>query len=187
MTPISQQLNRTKLKMVELVEELSSFFKLILLTLVEALFIYIFIRVHQPFDGFREHSAFCPMKIAILTIGFSLMFLNTLIVIAFVATQTLAIIRGLKSAFTGKSQESGGSPPMSGSSRKDQSNGFIVGGVGSPNVMITITVVGGSKDIGIRREDLPALTGKHSKPRNGPGLHEMTQRKSIDSGPLGAK
>ena len=159
MTPISRQLNKTKLKMVELIEELSSFFKLIVLTLVESLYIYIFIKVHQPFDAYREHSPWCPMKIAILTIGFSLLFLNALIVIAFVATQTLAIMRNLKASFVRKDQGPGGAKVISSGARKSLPNTLNICHAGPSNVTVSLTVAGGSKDSGIQPERLPRLIG----------------------------
>jgi len=146
-TPIARQVREIKIKMLELVEELSSFFKLIILTLVESCYLYIVATLHEPIDHYVEHSRLCPMKIAVLIIGGSFLFLNIVIVLGFVAIQTLATIRVVKSAFTkerGKTRN-GASADRG---KENHPRSIIVTGAGNANATITITVTRASHGIG---------------------------------------
>ena len=146
MTPITRQLHAIKIKMLELIEELSSFFKLIILTLVEACYLYIFATLHEPIDNYVEHSRFCPMKIGVLIIGASFLFLNIVIVLGFVTIQTLATRRVVRSAFA-KERRKTGNKVLATRGKANQPRSVVVTGVGNTNASITITVTRASRDI----------------------------------------
>ena len=166
MTPITRRMNEIKLRLVELIDELSAFFKLIICLLVEAGYIYIFERLHEPIDRYVCLSPRCPIKFVVLAIGIIFFLLNIEIVIAFFLIQSLTIIRGVKSAFAGN--------PRKASSKKCNAKrktvlrrrakmkgpqSPIMGGIGIRNVTMTMTVVPGSNKV-VNSSQVPSVPGR---------------------------
>lgn len=99
MTPFTRHIRDIKEKLADLVDELSSFFRLIVMTLVEALYLFLFGVIHQHVDNFFHDSPWCPMKVAAVAIGFSFLILNVLIVLGFVTLQAVATVRTVRATF----------------------------------------------------------------------------------------
>ncbi|HSS21171.1 MAG TPA: hypothetical protein VLL54_13940 [Pyrinomonadaceae bacterium] len=93
MTHTTRHVAALKQNLTELFDKLSSFVSLIVMSSVEALFLYVFTRVHAQVHDILDHSPICPMKIAVIVMGASLLLLNVVIVVSFVATEIRKTIR----------------------------------------------------------------------------------------------
>jgi hypothetical protein len=96
MTKLERQKENVRIMMSELLEQLVSFAALIIFTLLEGLYLFILVELHEPADTFREHFALCPLKIVILLTGVSFLLLNLLTVTGFIVTHAYATVKMLK-------------------------------------------------------------------------------------------
>ena len=87
-------------KVDELIEQLIAFLALIIGTLLEGVYLYVLVRIHEPVDEYMEqNSSLCPLKITVFIIGFSFLGLNLITVATFVAIHTRENLRLLKKTF----------------------------------------------------------------------------------------
>ena len=98
MTTFARHVNSIKEKFVRLCDELFCFLSLIILTCVEALFLFVFVSVHAYAHDYLDNSPLCPLKITIFIMGMSFLLLTLVIVVALVTDRTVETVRNLRSS-----------------------------------------------------------------------------------------
>jgi len=86
-------------KIGELSEQFISFLALIVWTLLEGVYLYLLVRLHEPADQFIDKFSLCPLKITIVITGFCFLGVNLLTVSSFVIIHSYETIKVLKKAF----------------------------------------------------------------------------------------
>jgi len=146
MTHITRHLNAVIEKIGELSDKLLSFVNLIIMTLIEACFLFVFVKVHEQSHIYLDHLPWCPMKAAVTLMGFSFLLLNLVIVFAYVAKEIVTTLRSLRSSLSDDSIKAGTVPPFK--------HGGESGGqrltISRSRIIVTTTVV--------KEADHPALS-----------------------------
>lgn len=160
MTKFTRHVNAIKEKIAKLGDELFSFLSLMILSSVEALFLFLFVRVHESVhDHFDHlgHSPLCPLKIAIVIMGLSFLLLNVVIVVAFVTNHIVATIGNLRSALSKKPQERR-TKVLRRRAKRDRQSSPIPSEPRRKSV--TITVVRGADDVRVSTVTSPSPRGR---------------------------
>jgi hypothetical protein len=98
MTP-PQYRKRVYGRLTELSEQLISFLILIIGTLLEGIYLYLLVRLHEPVDAYIDKFSLCPLKITIFIIGLSFLGLNLFTVFTFVIIHSHETFKILKKTF----------------------------------------------------------------------------------------
>lgn len=91
-----QYRKRVHSRLGELSEQIFSFLTLIIGTLLEGIYLYLLVRLHEPVDAYIDKFSLCPLKITVFIIGLSFLGLNLFTVFTFVIVHSHETFRILK-------------------------------------------------------------------------------------------